>query len=47
MKIAKPKKLLIHSNYHPDNNGGIELFVRLLINSLSINDYEVTCFFWG
>jgi len=45
MKIAKPRKLLIHSNYHPDNNGGIELVVRLLINSLSINDYEVTCFF--
>lgn len=45
MKVSRPKKILIHSNYRPENHGGIELVVKLIINSLPRADYEITCFF--
>lgn len=41
------KKILIHSNYHPDNAGGIESVVSKLISLMMTLDYSVTCFFGG
>jgi glycosyltransferase involved in cell wall biosynthesis len=39
------KKILIHSNYHPNNAGGIESVVSKLIELMISLDYSVTCFF--
>ncbi len=45
MITYKSKKILIHSNYRPENFGGIELVVKTIIKAIQKNDYELTCFF--
>lgn len=45
MKHPKAKKIFIHSNYHPSNNGGIESVVKSIINSIATEGYEIDCFF--
>lgn len=37
-------KILIHSNYHPENYGGIESVVSQLIGTLTSVGYDVECF---
>lgn len=37
-------RIVIHSNYHPDNHGGIEVVVRHLIKALSVRKQGLCCF---
>jgi len=39
--------ILIHSNYHPENHGGIEYVVSELIAVARGMDFSVTCFYGG
>lgn len=41
---ANQKKILIHSNYNPENIGGIETVVSQIIGTLGLDGYDVECF---
>jgi len=40
-------RILVHSNYHPDNFGGIERVVSSIIKAISSDDIEIGCIYFG
>jgi len=45
--MKKAAKVLVHSNYHPNNYGGIEFVVNQILKTLSQLDCTTSCFFGG
>jgi rhamnosyl/mannosyltransferase len=47
MQLLSKNLVLIHSNYHPDNHGGIEYVVKMLLEIVVENSIDTLCFFGG
>jgi glycosyltransferase involved in cell wall biosynthesis len=45
MKIISKGKILIHSNYYPNNIGGIQFVVKSILNCIDLGRYDLECFY--